>query len=276
MKIRNSIIKTGGNTVQEIDFYLVDAFSHGSFSGNPAAVCPLSAWLPDETLLRMAQQHNQSETAFFVCGKGGIELRWFTTLNEVNLCGHATLAAAYVLFNELDYPDSRIHFDTASGRITVSREGRWMTLDFPACPTQEQTPPPDMLAALGISQYVDARKGRAWMVVLENREQVEAVAPHFSAMTPGKHKVAVTAQGEGDYDFVSRFFSPGVAVPEDPVTGSAHTMLIPYWSETLGKTTLFARQVSTRGGDVRCVLKGDRVLMSGQASLYLKGSVFLR
>ena len=180
--------------MQEIDFYLVDAFSESSFGGNPAAVCPLDAWLPDETLLRMAQQHNQSETAFFVCTKGGIELRWFTTLTEVNLCGHATLAAAYVLFNELDYPDSRLHFDTASGRLTVSREGDWMTLDFPACPTQAQTPPPEMLTALGISHYVEARKGRAWVLVLESREQVEAINPDFSAMTPGEHKVAVTAR----------------------------------------------------------------------------------
>lgn len=133
-----------------------------------------------------------------------------------------------------------------------------------------------MLAALGIGHYVEARKGRAWVVVLENRQQVEALAPNISAMTPGEHKVSVTARGEGDYDFVSRFFSPGVAVWEDPVTGSAHTMLIPYWSEKLGKTAMFARQVSARGGDLRCELKGSRVLMSGQASLYLKGTVFLR
>lgn len=262
--------------MQEIDFYLVDAFSDTTFGGNPAAVCPLKAWLPDEILLKMAQQHNQSETAYFVCSKGGIELRWFTTLSEVNLCGHATLAAAHVLFTELDYPDARIHFDTASGRLTVTREGDWMTLDFPACPTHEETPPPEMLTALGISRYVEARKGRAWLIVLENRQQVEALAPHFSAMTPGEHKVSVTARGEGEYDFVSRFFSPGVSLPEDPVTGSAHTMLIPWWSEKLGKTAMLARQVSARGGDVRCELKGSRVLMSGQASLYLKGTVFLR
>ena len=262
--------------MQEIDFYLVDAFSDTAFGGNPAAVCPLKEWLPDETLLKMAQQHNQSETAFFVCGKGGIELRWFTTVTEVNLCGHATLASAYVLFNELGYPDSRIHFDTASGRLTVSREGDWMTLDFPACPTQEQTPPPELLSALGISHYVEARKGRAWVIVLDDQQQVESVTPNISAMTPGEHKVAVTARGDGDYDFVSRFFSPGVAVWEDPVTGSSHTMLIPYWSEKLGKSTLFARQVSARGGDVRCELLGQRVLMSGKASRYLKGTIFLR
>lgn len=262
--------------MQEIDFYLVDAFSDTAFGGNPAAVCPLKEWLPDETLLKMAQQHNQSETAFFVCSKGGIELRWFTTVTEVNLCGHATLASAYVLFNELGYPDSRIHFDTASGRLTVSREGDWMTLDFPACPTQEQTPPPELLLALGISHYVEARKGRAWVIVLDDQQQVESVTPNISAMTPGEHKVAVTARGDGDYDFVSRFFSPGVAVWEDPVTGSSHTMLIPYWSEKLGKSTLYARQVSARGGDVRCELHGQRVLMSGKASRYLKGTIFLR
>lgn len=262
--------------MQEIDFYLVDAFSDAAFGGNPAAVCPLKEWLPDETLLKMAQQHNQSETAFFVCSKGGIELRWFTTLTEVNLCGHATLAAAYVLFNELNYPDSRIHFDTASGRLTVSREGEWMTLDFPACPTQVQTPPTEMIAALGIPDYVEARKGRAWVVVLENRDRVEAVKPNFSAMIPGEHKVAVTARGDGDYDFVSRFFSPGVSVPEDPVTGSAHTMLIPYWADKLHKSVMFARQVSARGGNVRCELRAGRVLMGGKASLYSKGTVFLR
>jgi PhzF family phenazine biosynthesis protein len=211
-----------------------------------------------------------------VCSKGGIELRWFTTVTEVNLCGHATLASAYVLFNELGYPDSRIHFDTASGRLTVSREGDWMTLDFPACSTQAQTPPPELLSALGISHYVEARKGRAWVIVLENHQQVEAVTPNISAMTPGEHKVAVTARGNGQYDFVSRFFSPGVAVWEDPVTGSSHTMLIPYWSEKLGKSSLFARQISARGGDVRCELNGHRVMMGGQASLYLKGTVFLR
>jgi PhzF family phenazine biosynthesis protein len=262
--------------MQEIDFYLVDAFSDKAFGGNAAAVCPLDAWLPDETLLSMAKQHNQSETAFFVRRDNEIALRWFTTQKEVNLCGHATLAAAYVLFNELDYPDTRLHFETASGRLIVTRQGEWLTLDFPACLTEQQIPPARMMSALGIDRYVEARKGRAWVLVLESRQQVEAVTPAISAMIPGEHKVCVTARGEGEYDFVSRFFSPGEAVWEDPVTGSAHTMLIPYWSEKLGKTTMLARQVSARGGDIRCELKGDRVLMSGQATLYLKGTLFLR
>ncbi|ADO48545.1 PhzF family phenazine biosynthesis protein [[Enterobacter] lignolyticus] len=262
--------------MQEIAFYMVDAFSDRTFGGNAAAVCALKSWLPDETLLKMAQQHNQSETAFFVPTKGGFELRWFTTQHEVNLCGHATLATAHVIFHHLAYPDARLHFDTLSGRLTVSREGEWLTLDFPAGDTQAQTPSPEMLAALGISDYLAARKGRAWLIELASREAVEAVRPNISAMTPGEHKVTITARGTGGYDFVSRFFSPGEAVWEDPVTGSAHTMLIPYWSEKSGKTTMLARQVSARGGDIRCELRGDRVLMSGTAITYLQGTVFLR
>lgn len=254
----------------------VDAFSDRNFGGNPAAVCALTDWLPDEALLKMAQQHNQSETAFFVPTKGGFELRWFTTRQEVNLCGHATLATAHVIFNHLDYPDARIHFDTLSGRLTVSREGDWLTLDFPAGETTEQTPPAELLKALGISDYVHARKGRAWLIELGSREEVEAIAPDIDAMTPDEHKVTVTAKTTGQYDFVSRFFSPGVAVWEDPVTGSAHTMLIPYWSEKLGKTQMLARQVSARGGDVRCERQGKRVLMSGTAVTWMQGKILLR
>ncbi|MRS15915.1 PhzF family phenazine biosynthesis isomerase [Enterobacteriaceae bacterium RIT691] len=262
--------------MQTIPVWQVDAFSERNFGGNPAAVCALTDWLPDNELLKMAQQHNQSETAFFVPTKGGFELRWFTTRNEVNLCGHATLATAHVIFNHLDYPDARIHFDTLSGRLTVSREGDWLTLDFPAGVTVEQSPPAELLKALGVSHYVHARKGRAWLIELASREDVEAVAPDIDAMIPVEHKVTITAKGSGQYDFVSRFFSPGEAVWEDPVTGSAHTMLIPYWSEKLGKTQMLARQVSARGGDVRCELQGKRVLMSGTAVTWMQGNILLR
>lgn len=262
--------------MKTIPVWQVDAFSERNFGGNPAAVCALTDWLPDNELLKMAQQHNQSETAFFVPTKGGFELRWFTTRNEVNLCGHATLATAHVIFNHLDYPDARIHFDTLSGRLTVSREGDWLTLDFPAGVTVEQSPPAELLKALGVSHYVHARKGRAWLIELASREDVEAVAPDIDAMIPVEHKVTITAKGSGQYDFVSRFFSPGEAVWEDPVTGSAHTMLIPYWSEKLGKTQMLARQVSTRGGDVRCELQGKRVLMSGTAVTWMQGNILLR
>lgn len=203
-------------------------------------------------------------------------LRWFTTRNEVNLCGHATLASAHVIFHHLDVPRSTVHFATASGRLTVSREGEWLTLDFPAGASVESTPPAALLSALGIERYISARRGRAWLIELASREQVAAVRPHIAAMIPGEHKVTLTAPGDGEYDFVSRFFSPGEAVWEDPVTGSAHTMLIPFWSAKPGKRKMLARQVSARGGDVRCELLGDRVLMGGQAVTWLQGKIFLR
>lgn len=261
--------------MQDIDFYLVDAFSERPFEGNAAAVCLLDKWLPDALLLKIAQQHNQSETAFVVQQESGFELRWFTTRQEVNLCGHATLATAHVIVNHLWFPEPRIRFETASGQLVVSRDGEWLTLDFPVGETQPATPPADMLNALGIVDYVNARKGRAWVIELDNRQQVEAVKPNISAMIPVEHKVAITARGEGDYDFISRFFSPGEAVWEDPVTGSSHTMLIPYWGQKLGKTRMLARQVSARGGDVRCEWLGDRVLMSGKARTYLTGKITL-
>lgn len=263
--------------MQEIDFYLVDAFSDATFGGNAAAVCPLEAWLPDRTLLNMAKQHNQSETAFFVRTDGGFELRWFTTQDEINLCGHATLAASHVIFEYLDYPHAEIRFSTRFvGDLTVSRSGDWLTLNFPAWSTEAvDAPPPLLLSSLGIDAAKEVRVGRDYMVVLESQQQVEALTPDIAAMIPLDKMLCVTAPGE-EYDFVSRFFCPGEGVPEDPVTGSAHSMLIPYWSEKLGKTTLNARQVSLRGGDLRCEHVGDRVLIGGQATLYLKGKIFLR
>ncbi|POP47113.1 isomerase [Superficieibacter electus] len=258
-----------------IDYYMVDAFSDHTFGGNAAAVCPLTEWLPDEVMLKMAQQHNQSETAFFVPQQNGFALRWFTTRNEVNLCGHATLATAHVIFNHLNYAGAQIVFDTASGPLMVRRDDDWLTLNFPRDRTVAQTPPASLLRALGIDAYRAAHKGRAWLIELADREQVEAIAPDIAAMIPGEHKVTITAPGGEEYDFVSRFFSPGEAVWEDPVTGSAHTMLIPYWAQKLDKTRLFARQVSARGGDIRCELQGERVLMSGQAKTYIVGKLML-
>ncbi|WBU47337.1 PhzF family phenazine biosynthesis protein [Kosakonia pseudosacchari] len=263
--------------MQTIDFYMVDAFSDRTFGGNAAAVCPLTEWLADDVLLRMAQQHNQSETAFFVRNDSGFELRWFTTQAEINLCGHATLAAAHVIFEYLDYPDTEILFTTRFvGDLRVSRNGDWLTLDFPAWATETVSQPPALLMkALGIERAKEVRVARDYLVVLENQAQVEALTPDIAAMKPLGKMVCVTAPGE-NVDFVSRFFCPGEAVAEDPVTGSAHSMLIPYWGEKLGKNSLQARQVSARGGDLRCEWRGDRVLIGGQATLYLLGKVFLR
>jgi len=262
--------------MQEIDFYMVDAFSDRTFGGNAAAVCPLVQWLPDETLLKMAQQHNQSETAFFVRQDDGFELRWFTTQDEINLCGHATLAAAHVIFEYLDYPYTEINFSTRFvGPLTVSRNGDWLTLDFPAWSTEPVSEPPALLfKTLGIDQAIEVRAARDYMVVLQSQHQVEAVQPDIPAMTALGKMVCITARGD-QHDFVSRFFCPGEAVAEDPVTGSTHTMLIPYWGEKLGKTHMQARQVSARGGELRCEWRGDRVLIGGQATTYLIGKVLL-
>jgi len=263
--------------MQPVDFYMVDAFADTTFGGNAAAVCPLTEWLPDNTLLKMAKQHNQSETAFFVTTDEGFELRWFTTQGEINLCGHATLAAAHVIFEYFDYPEATIHFSTRFvGPLSVTRNGEWLTLDFPAWDTEPVMPLPLLLETLGISECKEVRVARDYMVVLETQQQVEAIRADINAMIPLEKMVCITAPGEGEYDFVSRFFCPGEAVAEDPVTGSAHSMLIPYWAEKLGKTQMLARQVSERGGDLRCQLVGDRVHIGGKAATYLIGKVLLR
>ncbi|ELY2508614.1 PhzF family phenazine biosynthesis protein [Cronobacter sakazakii] len=265
--------------MQSIDFYMVDAFADKTFSGNAAVVCPLSEWLPDETLLLMAQQHNQSETAFFVRTDDGFELRWFTTRYEINLCGHATIAAAHVIFEHLDYPHSEIRFSTRFvGELTVTRRGDWLTLNFPAWQAQPVDAPALLLSALGIDGAVSVAAYRDYLVELQTQAQVEALTPDIHALIPLGKQVCVTAPGTpgGPYDFVSRFFCPGEGVPEDPVTGSAHSMLIPFWGEKLGKTAMMARQVSARGGDLRCEWQGDRVLIGGQAVTYLIGQVLLR
>lgn len=262
--------------MQQIDFYMVDAFTTTTFGGNAAAVCPLSEWLPDETLLKMAKQHNQSETAYFVATDKGFELRWFTTQGEINLCGHATLAAAHVIFQHLDYPDAVIHFATRFvGPLTVTRNGDWLTLDFPAWKTDPVAPPSLLPEALGIQQWREVRVARDYLVVLESQQQVMSLRPDINAMLPLGKMVCVTAPGDGDYDFVSRFFCPGEAVAEDPVTGSAHSMLIPYWAEKRNKAVMLAWQGLERGGVLRCQYGGDRVYISGQATTYLIGKILL-
>jgi PhzF family phenazine biosynthesis protein len=262
--------------MQELPFYMVDAFTDRTFGGNAAAVCPLIEWLPDDTLLKMAQEHNQSETAFFVRTDSGFELRWFTTQGEINLCGHATLASAHVIFEYLEYPHTEIRFSTRFvGELTVTRSGDWLTLNFPAWRTDAVEPPALLLRALGIENYEEVRVARDYLVVLKNQQQLEALKPDIHALLPLGKMVCVTAPGE-THDFVSRFFCPGESVAEDPVTGSAHSMLIPYWGEKLGKQQMAARQVSARGGELRCEWQGERVLIGGQATTYIIGSVYLR
>lgn len=261
----------------ELRIYQVDAFTDRVFGGNPAAVVPLAEWLPAETMQAIAMENNLAETAFFVERfDGDYELRWFTPAVEVSLCGHATLASAWVLFNRLGLEGDRVTFHTRGGQLSVMCDGEMLMLDFPA-----QPPAPaeigDVAAALsgdGVRIEPEAVLASSYaMAVLDSEQTVLAVQPDFRKIAAlDNPNLIVTAPGE-DCDFVSRFFAPGVGIDEDPVTGSAHCVLVPYWAERLGKNELFARQVSSRGGKLWCALDSDRVLMAGQAAPYLEGAI---
>ena len=258
----------------KLDIYQVDAFSQSVFGGNPAAVCPLTEWLSDEQLQNIAAENNLSETAYFMPRDGFYELRWFTPEVEVDLCGHATLAAAWVLIHQLPDAPEVLRFATRSGELRVTRNGNELALDFPAKQPQPCAPPDGMLSALGIEQ-ADVFSTDDYIVLLEDEAQVAALKPDFARLKGlPKRGIAVTAKS-ARFDFVSRWFGPNVGVNEDPVTGSAHTSLAPFWAERLGKSQLTAEQGGTRRGQLRCELKGDRVIISGHAVLYLQGTIYL-
>ena len=258
-----------------IPLYQVDAFTDRLFGGNPAAVCPLAEWLPDATMQAIAAENNLAETAFFVAQGEGYLLRWFTPTVEVELCGHATLASGYVVTRILR-PDRRsVRFDTLkAGSLEVARDGDLLAMDFPAWPPETQPADPRILAALGKAPAQSfVARGRT-CVVYEHAEDVAALRPDFAAMraVPGADAI-VTAPGENDIDFVSRYFAPNHGVDEDPATGSAHCVLTPYWAGRLGKQQLRARQISARVGDMMCTLRGDRITLAGHAMLYLEGTI---
>lgn len=258
----------------ELPIYQVDAFASDIFSGNPAAVVPLKAWLPDSMMMAIAAENNLSETAFFVMEEKGYSLRWFTPSAEVDLCGHATLATAHVLFSELGFKQESIAFETRSGKLVVRRNGDGYEMDFPASQTTEVCLNDAVTEALGAAP-VSLRDGTYGMAIYDNAEQVAALTPNFDAVSKLPWwGVIATAPGR-DCDFVSRFFAPAKSIPEDPVTGSAHCLLAPYWSERLGKTKLLARQISKRGGEIGCAVRGDRVELSGRAALYMTGTIRL-
>ncbi len=255
-------------------FYQVDAFTDHIFGGNPAGVCPLEQWLPDAVMQNIAMENNVAETAFFVKEEDQFHLRWFTPVVEVDLCGHATLGASWVIFNKLGYSSNEIRFRSRSGWLTVTRSGDLLTLDFPADTIAPASPPAGLVAALGVNP-IDVLKGKTdWMIVVETQKEVESLTPDMEALMKIPCRgVMVTAKGDS-VDFVSRFFAPQSGVPEDPVTGSAHTSLTPYWAAKLGKSDLHAMQLSKRKGHLTLKLSGDRVFISGTAQLYLKGEIY--
>ncbi|MBI4904902.1 MAG: PhzF family phenazine biosynthesis protein [Acidobacteria bacterium] len=256
----------------KIPIYQVDAFSDRPFRGNPAAICPLESWLPDETLQAIAAENNLSETAYFVADGDAFQLRWFTPAVEVDLCGHATLASAHVLWMHLGQSSDKLNFDTKSGRLSVTREGPLMALDFPSRPPEPCEVDENLVPALGL-QPLQVLGARDYLVVYATEDEVRGLRPEMSRLAQiDRFATIVTAPGE-DCDFVSRFFAPAKGVPEDPVTGSAHTTLIPYWSRRLKKAKLHARQISARGGELFCEDRGERVSIAGKAVTFLVGAI---
>jgi predicted PhzF superfamily epimerase YddE/YHI9 len=294
--------------------YQVDAFTDRPLSGNPAAVCPLEAWPEDDVLQAVAAENNLSETAFLVPDGSGYELRWFTPTTEVDLCGHATLAAGYVVLRYAEGTRDSVRFSTASGPLEVRRDGEALLMDFPSVPAEPCPAPAELAEGLG-AEPVEVRRARDWLAVFRSRTEVARLAPRMEVLEAleGRGVIATApagegpgqgagpaagppagaggAQGEGSSppgaasgdgagapsggprrpDFVSRFFAPAVGVPEDPVTGSAHCTLAPYWAERLGKDRLLGHQISRRGGEVTCRVLGDRVELGGRAVLFLEG-----
>jgi len=259
----------------EIPLYQIDAFTSRVFGGNPAAVCPLATWLPAETMQAIAAENNLSETAFFVKEGGDYELRWFTPATEVDLCGHATLATAALIFERLAPGSAQVRFRTRSGPLEVSRDGELLIMDFPARPASPIKRSAAVVEALGAEPTELLAAPRDHLAVFEDERAVRALAPDFRALAALERKgMIVTAPGE-DSDFVSRFFAPAVGIAEDPVTGSAHCTLTPYWSKRLGKRRLSARQLSARGGELVCEDRGARVAIMGRTAFYLEGTIRL-
>jgi PhzF family phenazine biosynthesis protein len=262
-----------------LPLFHVDAFTGKPFKGNPAAVCPLEAWLDDEVLRAVAAENNLSETAYFVREGDDYRLRWFTPRCEVSLCGHATLASAFVLLTIIEPQRESVSFATRSGMLSVRREGHLLCMDFPALPPWAcPDPPAELIAGLGakpgdvsVLQIKDN-----YFVVYETEEDVRRVRPDLWVLEKlHPAGVAITAPGK-EGDFVSRYFAPSYGIPEDPVTGSTHCSLTPYWAQRLGKKSLHARQVSERGGELWCEFAGDRVMIKGKAVLTLRGSLLIR
>ena len=258
----------------KLKLYQIDAFTDKLFAGNPAAVVPLKKWLPDELMQKLAMENNLAETVFFVPSntkEADYDIRWFPPSLEINLCGHATLASAYVIFNILEAKKRSVIFSSKSGLLTVKKKKDELRMDFPSWKPEMITDyPPGLKEVLGVNEIVAVYRYRDLLIELNKEEDVVNAKPDFTALKKMGEKVIITAPGKS-VDFVSRFFAPIAGIDEDPVTGSAHSQLIPFWSEKLGKTMLYAKQLSDRGGDIYCEQNGDRVTMGGKCVFYMKG-----
>jgi PhzF family phenazine biosynthesis protein len=256
----------------KIKIYQIDAFTNKVFTGNPAAVCPLDQWIDDTIMQNIAQENNLAETAFIVQEQDSYQIRWFTPTKEVDLCGHATLASAYVIFNYLNLKNNSIKFLSKSGPLYVNHEGKKIALNFPSIPPVPCDIPEYLVEALGV-QPEAIMSCNNYFAIFKSKNQVTAINPDFSLLTKlDLQGVIITAPGDNE-DFVSRYFAPKYGIPEDPVTGSAHCTLIPYWANRLHKTQLIARQISRRGGKLFCKDMGDRVSIAGYAVEYLSGVI---
>jgi PhzF family phenazine biosynthesis protein len=257
----------------QLKIYQLDAFTDKVFGGNPAAVVPLTEWLPDELMQKIALENNLAETAFYVLEDDKYHIRWFTPTVEVDLCGHATLATAYQIFHYEKYPKSIIEFTSRSGILKVEKQGDLLELDFPMDKLTPSETPQALIEALGATPKETIKGLTDYMLVFENEDQIKSFKPDLRKIASVKCRgIMVTAKGD-EVDFVSRFFGPASGVDEDPVTGSAHTSLTPYWAKVLNKTTLSAKQISSRGGELRCTLVDDRVKIAGNVAPYLVGEI---
>lgn len=257
----------------KLTIYQIDAFAERTFEGNPAAVIPLNKWLPDETMQNIALENNLSETAFFISSETGFHIRWFTPNAEVDLCGHATLATAHVLFKHLNYTEKEIQFESKSGILTVKKNDELITLNFPASKVEAKYIPTNLKTAFNIHPQKCFKGQNDLLLCFNNEDDIIKLQPDFTKIIESNTRGIICTAKSEKFDFVSRFFAPAVGVNEDPVTGSAHTMLIPYWAEKLNKTELTAKQVSKRGGILHCKHLGNRVEIGGKAVTYLIGEI---
>ena len=258
----------------EISIYHIDAFASELFKGNPAAVCPLGKWLSDDLMQLIAFENNLSETAFFVRNGDGFHIRWFSPTNEVDLCGHATLATAFVIFNIFNYDKNVIEFESKSGLLKVFKDDDNLILDLPAQPPTACDTPQEIINALNITP-IECLKSEDFIAVLNDESDIQSIEPDFEELKKlGLRGIIITAQSK-THDFVARCFFPGIGILEDPVTGSAYTQLAPYWAIKLGKSVFSVKQLSARGGELICELYKDRVLINGKAVKYMEGTIDL-